>query len=68
MLDEATSALDNNTEKEDMDALQALDPKLTVIILAHRLESVKYCKRIVRIEAGRVVADGPLEAVLDQSR
>jgi len=67
VLDEATSALDNNTEKEVMDALQDLDPELTVIIVAHRLESVKYCKRILRIEAGRVVADGPLEAALDQS-
>jgi len=45
--------------------LQDLDPELTVIIVAHRLESVKYCKRILRIEAGRVVADGPLEAALD---
>ena len=67
VLDEATSALDNNTEKEVMDALQDLDPELTVIIVAHRLESVKSCKRVIRIEAGRVVADGPLEAVLGQS-
>jgi len=68
VLDEATSALDNSTEKEVMDAVQKLDPGLTIIIVAHRLESVRGCGRVVRIEAGKVVADGSFDAVLGRSQ
>jgi ATP-binding cassette subfamily B protein len=67
VLDEATSALDNSTEKEVMDALQKLDPGLTIVIVAHRVASVKGCERVVRVEAGKIVADGSFEAVLGQS-
>jgi ABC-type bacteriocin/lantibiotic exporter with double-glycine peptidase domain len=68
VLDEATSALDNTTEKEVMDAVQKLDPGLTIIIVAHRGASVRGCGRVVRIEAGRMVADGSFEEVLGRSQ
>ncbi|NBU73098.1 MAG: ABC transporter ATP-binding protein [Bacteroidetes bacterium] len=67
VLDEATSALDNSTEKEVMDAIQKLDPGLTIVIVAHRVASVKGCDRVVRIETGKVVADGSFDVVLGQS-
>lgn len=66
VLDEATSALDNGTEKEVMDAVQGLGSDLTIIIVAHRIDSVKDCHRVVRVEAGAIVDEGTFEAVLDQ--
>jgi len=50
--DEATSALDNQTEQEITDALQQLSEhhkELTLIVIAHRDSSLKFCDRIVTI-------------------
>jgi ATP-binding cassette subfamily B protein len=51
VLDEATSVLDNRTEAE---AIEALDRQLTVILIAHRLTTVRNCDRIVVLELGRI--------------
>lgn len=58
VLDEATSALDNRTEAEVMAAIEALDRRLTVILIAHRLSTVRHCDRIVLLEHGRIAAVG----------
>jgi len=58
VLDEATSALDNRTEAELMAAIEALDRRLTVILIAHRLSTVRHCDRIIYMEQGRVAATG----------
>jgi ATP-binding cassette subfamily B protein len=58
VLDEATSALDNRTEAEVMVAIQVLDRRLTVILIAHRLSTVRHCDRIVLLEQGRISAIG----------
>jgi ATP-binding cassette subfamily B protein len=58
VLDEATSALDYRTEAEVMEAIEALDRKLTVILIAHRLNTVRQCDRIVLLEQGRIAAIG----------
>lgn len=50
-LDEATSALDNDTEKAFVDALKNLKGKLTIIMIAHRLSTVKDCDHTIRLEA-----------------
>lgn len=50
VLDEATSALDNDTEKAVMDAIEALHGKLTMIIVAHRLSTIKKCDRIYEVK------------------
>jgi ABC-type multidrug transport system fused ATPase/permease subunit len=55
VFDEATSALDNLTEAEVMDAIDALPGDKTVIMIAHRLSTVKRCDRIVVLDKGRVV-------------
>jgi ABC-type bacteriocin/lantibiotic exporter with double-glycine peptidase domain len=55
VLDEATSALDNLTEAEVMDAIDALPGDKTVLMIAHRLSTVKRCDRIVVLDKGRVV-------------
>lgn len=55
VFDEATSALDNLTEAEVMDAIEALPGDKTVIMIAHRLSTVKRCDRIVVLDKGRLV-------------
>lgn len=55
VFDEATSALDNLTEAEVMNAIDALPGDKTVIMIAHRLSTVKRCDRIVVLDKGRVV-------------
>jgi ATP-binding cassette, subfamily B, bacterial PglK len=58
VLDEATSALDNVTEQAVMEAVRNLDRRKTIIIIAHRLTTVRACDSIVLLEAGEVVAQG----------
>lgn len=55
VLDEATSALDNDTEKAVMDAIEALQGQKTLIIVAHRLTTIKNCDKIFEIENGRAI-------------
>ena len=50
ILDEATSALDNLTERAVMEAVQKLRKNITIIIIAHRLSTVKNCDKIFLIE------------------
>ncbi len=53
VLDEATSALDNDTEKAVMDAIYQLSGKKTMIIIAHRLTTIKNCNVIYEIKEGK---------------
>jgi len=55
VFDEATSALDNKTEQEFMIAIDALAGDKTIMIIAHRLSTVKFCDRIIVMEGGRIV-------------
>jgi ABC-type multidrug transport system fused ATPase/permease subunit len=55
IFDEATSALDNQTEKNVMDGLCNLDKNTTIILIAHRLNTLKNCDIIFKIDKGRLV-------------
>ena len=55
ILDEATSALDNETEKSVMEAIDSLHGKMTLIIIAHRLTTIKNCDVIYEIVDGQAV-------------
>lgn len=55
VLDEATSALDNDTEKAVMEAIDSLQGQKTLIIVAHRLTTIKNCNRIYEIVNGNAV-------------
>ena len=72
VMDEATSAIDVAGEREILAHLRALDPRPTIVMIAHRAESLALCDRIVRLEAGRSVEEtarapaaraGPLRVV-----
>ena len=54
ILDEATSALDNQTEKEVMSAIENLKKNITTILIAHRLNTVKNCDKIILLEKGKI--------------
>ena len=54
VLDEATSALDSETETAVMEAIERLHGKKTLIIIAHRLTTIKNCEYIYRVENGNV--------------
>ena len=53
VLDEATSALDNETEKAVMEAIDALQGRKTLIIVAHRLSTIKNCDKVYEIVNGK---------------
>ena len=55
VLDEATSALDNETEEAVMQALETLQGKKTLIIVAHRLSTIKNCDVIYEINDGKAI-------------
>lgn len=67
VFDEATSALDNATEKEVMNAIDALNRDLTIIIVAHRLSTVRHCDTIIEFSSGQIVAQGTYEHLLEAS-
>lgn len=67
IFDEATSALDNDTEKAVMDAIEHLSSNLTILIVAHRLTTLKNCTQIVEIEAGNVNRIGSYEEIIGSS-
>jgi ABC-type bacteriocin/lantibiotic exporter with double-glycine peptidase domain len=55
VLDEATSALDNQTEQEVMDSINNLSEEITVIIIAHRLNTLKKCNVIYKLNKGQII-------------
>ena len=67
VLDEATSALDNKTEHDVMQALDLIGRRCTMVVIAHRLSTVKKCDRIFEISQGRVVASGNFETLTQLS-
>lgn len=54
VLDEATSALDNETEAAIMDSINRLHGKKTLVIIAHRLQTIEKCDMVYRVENGKV--------------
>jgi len=68
IFDEATSALDNLTEQVVMDAIHKLTHRKTIIIVAHRLTTVRQCDQIFMLDGGRLSASGTYDQLLRSSR
>jgi ATP-binding cassette, subfamily B, bacterial PglK len=58
VMDEATSALDSETERQVSAAIDGLSGQKTLIIIAHRLSTVRHCDQIVLLENGKIVGSG----------
>lgn len=54
VLDEATSALDNETEAAIMDSINRLHGRKTLVIIAHRLQTIEKCDMVYRVQAGKI--------------
>ena len=68
IFDEATSALDSDTEKAVMEAIDRLSSDLTILIIAHRLSTLKNCSSIVRLDKGKISTVGSYEEIIEASR
>ena len=64
VLDEATSALDHETEESVMEAVAALGREATVVIVAHRLSTLRQCDVVVEIRGGRISRSGSYEEIV----
>jgi ABC-type multidrug transport system fused ATPase/permease subunit len=58
VFDEATSALDSETESAVMEAIDGLDPWLTVLMIAHRTSTLRNCDKIYELQQGRIIWSG----------
>lgn len=65
--DEATSALDGLTEREVLDAIGRLGGQKTILMIAHRMTTVRQCDQIFLIEGGRIVDSGSYDALKARS-
>ena len=64
IFDEATSALDNQTEQAVMDAVKNLGKDNTIILIAHRLSTVKNCDIVFKLENGKLVDQGSFDEII----
>jgi ATP-binding cassette subfamily C protein len=67
VFDEATSALDNRTERALALAIDAIQGGRTLVVIAHRITTVRRCRRIVFLRRGRVEGDGDFDHLLKTS-
>jgi ATP-binding cassette subfamily B protein len=66
VFDEATSALDNETEEAVMQAIETLSDELTLIIVAHRLTTLRKCTQIVELYEGRILRTGTYQKIVNE--
>jgi len=67
VFDEATSALDAETELAVMAAMEAFDPDLTILIVAHRLSTLRNCTQVVELAHGQIARIGSYEELVKNS-
>ncbi len=64
IFDEATSALDSETESSVMESILSLDKDLTIIIVAHRLSTLKNCTNIIELSDGKILRQGVYNEII----
>jgi len=64
IFDEATSALDSRTEQALAQAIMSLHGRATIILVAHRMQTVKYCDRIIFLRNGHIEASGTWDELM----
>jgi ATP-binding cassette, subfamily B, bacterial PglK len=68
VMDESTSALDDQTEKEVVDEISYLKGSITLIVIAHRLTTLKHCDIVYEINNGRIVRKGDYGTIVGTKR
>jgi len=68
VFDEATSALDNKTEELVIKSIEALGKEITVIMIAHRITTLKKCTKIFELADGKIVKVGSYRDIINSSR
>jgi ATP-binding cassette, subfamily B, bacterial PglK len=68
ILDEATSALDNQTEQAVMDAVNNIGKNMTIILIAHRLNTVKNCDIVFKLEKGQLTDQGTFDELINENK
>jgi ABC-type multidrug transport system fused ATPase/permease subunit len=63
VLDEATSSLDGQTEADLSGAIYALQGSVTVVMIAHRLSTVRNADKVIYMDKGKIIAQGTFEEV-----
>ena len=67
ILDEATSALDGITEESVFAAVEALVGAKTIVMIAHRLSTVRGCDQIFLLDKGQITTRGTYDELLTRS-
>ena len=67
ILDEATSALDNETEAKITDTIQALQGTMTIVVVAHRLSTVKHADQILFFSKGKIAGRGTMHELAESN-
>jgi ATP-binding cassette subfamily B protein len=66
IFDEATSALDSETEREVMKAIKNLGKEITVLIIAHRLTTLKECDKIIKLDKNQTIHEGSYREIIGE--
>ena len=67
IFDEATSALDSETEQAVMQAIEDLNPDLTILVIAHRVGTLKGCTQIVELDDGEIKRIGAYHDIVSRA-
>lgn len=67
ILDEASSALDSETEKRLMESINSINKKITIIMVAHRLSTLKNCNKIIEFKEGKINRIGTFEEIIENN-
>lgn len=65
-LDEATSAIDGHSEQVILENLRTFNPKMTIVVVAHRLSSIREADKVLYVDNGRILASGTFKEVRDK--
>lgn len=65
ILDEATNALDNETEKAVMNTINKLSKNITIILIAHRLNTLRKCDMIFKFKEGQIIKSGKYDEIIN---
>jgi len=68
VLDEATSALDSNTEASIMEAIEGLGPEITLVMVAHRISTLRACDQIIELQSGSIKRTASYADLIDSAQ